>query len=104
MENVISIASTAHVKFQTWGKIFAMNIRCFVENALLVVILLCKTKICVGKERIYCKGWVKGSAYFCLCIPCGIKKDWGNDSYKNGNICFDFIFFSVLLQLWFWRN
>ena len=41
MENVLSGGSAARVKFQTWGKILALNIRCFFVNGLSVAILRC---------------------------------------------------------------
>ena len=34
MENVMSVPSFARVKFQSWGKLSALNILCFVVNAL----------------------------------------------------------------------
>ena len=38
MENALSVSSAACVKFQSGGKFLALNIRCFVVNALSVAI------------------------------------------------------------------
>ena len=40
-ENVMSDGSAACVKFQSWGKFFDLDIRCFVIHGLCVVILCC---------------------------------------------------------------
>ena len=39
MENVMSVGSSARVKSQSWGKILALKIRCFVKNTVFVMIL-----------------------------------------------------------------
>ena len=41
IENVMSVGSSAHVKFLSVSKILALYIHYFVENALTVMILLC---------------------------------------------------------------
>ena len=38
LENVMSVLSAACVKFQRWGKLLGLNVRCFVVNALSVAI------------------------------------------------------------------
>ena len=41
MKNVMSMTGAARVKFPSWGKFLALDIHCFVENVLSVVILHC---------------------------------------------------------------
>ena len=41
MENVMSLPSAARVKFQSLGKLLALNIRCFVVNVVSVDISHC---------------------------------------------------------------
>ena len=56
MANVMSVASAAHVKILSWGKILALNIRCFVKNVLSVTVL---RRFFVNEELIV-KNCVKG--------------------------------------------
>ena len=51
----LPVAITVCVIFQSLGKILACNIRCFVENALSVMILHSLLSNCAGKGRIYCE-------------------------------------------------
>ena len=55
MENVMSSASDARVKFQSWGKFLALNIRCFVVNGLSVASLRCFYLNILGNIRVYWK-------------------------------------------------
>ena len=41
MENDMSVLSATLVKFQSWGKLLALNIYCFVVNVLFVAMLCC---------------------------------------------------------------
>ena len=55
MENVMSGGSAACVKFQSWGKFLALNIRCFVVNGLSVASLRCFYLNILGNIRVYWK-------------------------------------------------
>ena len=50
VENVMSVASAACVKFLSLGKILAFNIRCFVKNVVSV------KKLAQLLVKLYCKG------------------------------------------------
>ena len=61
MENVMSITSAAHVKFESWGNILALNKRCFVENEQSVLSLhIFLNKMVLLKEELIVKNAVKG--------------------------------------------
>ena len=63
----MSVASPVREKLKSLGKILAWYTRCFVENALSVMILHCLSQFCafkkkinlVCKGRIYCEKWGK---------------------------------------------
>ena len=79
LENVMSVARAARVKFQKWGKTLVLNIHCFVENVSQVFAVF--SKIGVVKQELIVKKWVKRvrKGYFWI-----LKR---NDANKNGIIC-----------------
>ena len=49
---LVSVASAARIKYQSWGKILALNLHCFVINALSVAISLFFVKTCWQEKNL----------------------------------------------------
>ena len=81
MQNVESVAC---VKFQSWGKILALNIRCFVKNGHSISIWRSFCKLVLEMEELIVKKIGQRDLKSLFLIPCGIKG--GNKGNTNGII------------------
>ena len=59
MKHTLSVPNTACVKCQSWGKLLALNIPCFVVNAVSVTIIRFFSKGFVDKVSGNWKKWLK---------------------------------------------